>query len=44
MKCPAKKLSGSSRRKIYEITNQCGKFRPRLVATRRAKKGLYAVQ
>lgn len=41
MKAPHKKLSGSGWRKIFEITNRCGKFRPALVARRamRQRKG-----
>jgi hypothetical protein len=35
VKIPAKKLSGSARRKIFEIVNHCGKFAPRQVAKRR---------
>ena len=39
MKAPYKKMSGSARRKIFEITNQCGKYAPRLIARRRGQKG-----
>jgi hypothetical protein len=35
VKAPHKKLSGSGWRKIFEITNRCGKFAPRQVAKRR---------
>jgi hypothetical protein len=38
MKAPQKRLSGSALRKIFEITNHCGKFSPRLIARRRAAK------
>jgi hypothetical protein len=29
-------LSGSAWRKIFELTNGCGKFSPRMIAKRRA--------
>jgi len=35
VKAPHKKLSGSAWRKIFEITNRCGKYAPRQVAKRR---------
>ena len=40
------KASGSDRRKVFEITNQCGRYSPRMVAKRQAaadrRKGGYA--
>lgn len=38
MKAPHKRLSGSSRRKIHEIITGTGKFSPRMVAKREAKR------
>ena len=38
MKCPAKHLSGSAWRKIFEIINRCGRFAPSRIAKRNAAR------